>query len=40
MSSKAFDAYGRSEPKLVTKEEVLAIPAGGWVDETGKVNQN
>lgn len=40
MSGKAFDAYGRSEPKSVTKEEVDAIPTGGWVDETGKVNQN
>ena len=40
MSPKAFDAYGRSEPKSVTKEEVDAIPSGGWVDELGKVNQS
>jgi hypothetical protein len=39
-SGKAFDAYGRSEPKSVTKEEVDAIPTGGWVNELGKVIQN
>jgi hypothetical protein len=37
MSPKAFDAYGRSEPKSATKEEVDAIPIGGYVDEQGKV---
>jgi len=39
-SEKAFTAYGYSTPKSVTKEEVDAIPVGGWVDELGKVNQN
>ena len=38
-SPKAFDAYGRSEPKSVTKEEVDAIPRGGFVSEEGKVIQ-
>jgi|688.fasta_scaffold00522_17 hypothetical protein len=40
ISGKAFDAYGRSEPKSVTKEEVDAIPSGGRVDELGKVVPN
>ena len=36
MSPKAFDAYGRSEPKSVTKSELDAIPTVGFVDETGE----
>lgn len=37
MSEKAFKAYGYTEPKSVTKEEVDAIPTGGFVNEEGKV---
>lgn len=36
MSPKAFDAYGRSEPKSVTKAELDAIPTVGYIDETGE----
>lgn len=40
MSEKAFVAYGYSVPKLVTKEELDAIPNAGFVDESGKVINN
>jgi cytoskeletal protein RodZ len=36
-SEKAFQNYGYSVPKLITKAELDAIPNGGFVDDTGKV---
>lgn len=40
MSEKAFKAYGYIEPKSATKDEVDAIPTGGFVDEEGKVRDD
>jgi hypothetical protein len=40
ISEKAFVNYGYSVPKLVTKEELDAIPSSGFVDESGKVIKN
>jgi len=39
-SEKAFQNYGYSVPKLITKAELDAIPNGGFVDDTGKVNKS